>query len=66
MIKYIVQQSNKNGQWYPRAVASNGKVFGKEGYMRKAGALRAVRLMQSSANAQVIVRAKTVRLKSTA
>jgi len=58
MIKYIIERSKKNGQWYPRPVGRNGKVIFKEGYKRVAGALHAVKLVQNSARATVIIKRK--------
>lgn len=55
MNKYVLFRSPKTKEWYFHLLAKNGKKVGLEGYKRKAGALKAIRIFQASAGAQIVV-----------
>ncbi len=55
--KYEIFQSKKNGDWYWRLKAGNGQPIasGGEGYKSKSGCKAAVRRIQNSCDAEIIV-----------
>lgn len=55
-MKFQIYRSGKDRQFYWRLVSHNGNVIAQgEGYKRRAGALKAIRAVQKSQGAAVIL-----------
>lgn len=55
-MKFEIYRSGRDRQFYWRLVSRNGNVIAQgEGYKRRAGALKAIRAVQKSAPARIIL-----------